>query len=330
MTREESDAAIDRYHLHSTATASALRRRTPLTGGFAGIIGPQTMRDVVPNLPQPAVEIGWRLPPRPWPRPRHRRRPAIVDLAFATAPPPRSRRRHRPRQHRLRHVMEKLGMTHRPELDFDHPRMPPATSTNDTLYSLELTRTMRLTQPRRSSRSRCAIAARLQLHTPRPNPRRRSRHHALPAPPHRPPTPLQALPPNPRRLLHPRHHSPPPPTTRSTALIYQLRDAAHTRTFDKLNIPQKAVDARDPMVWFHIYRGPKCAAEKYADGKLPCGDQLQRLRRLHLRRRPQPPVGRRRPPPRRRPPNRTLEPQRPLHPVISRLHYPLPLSSTKH
>ena len=56
------------------------------------------------------------------------------------------------------------------------------------------------------------------------------------------------------------------------AIIYQLRDAAHTRTFDHLNIPQSKVDARDPMVWFHIYRGPKCAAEKYADGKLPCGD----------------------------------------------------------
>ncbi len=55
------------------------------------------------------------------------------------------------------------------------------------------------------------------------------------------------------------------------AIIYQLRDAAHTRTFDKLGIPQQKVDARDPMVWFHIYRGPKCAPEKYTDGKLPCG-----------------------------------------------------------
>ena len=55
------------------------------------------------------------------------------------------------------------------------------------------------------------------------------------------------------------------------AIIYQLRDAAHTRTFDHLGIPQQKVDARDPMVWFHIYRGPKCAPEKYADGKLPCG-----------------------------------------------------------
>ena len=25
------------------------------------------------------------------------------------------------------------------------------------------------------------------------------------------------------------------------------------------------------MVWFHIYRGPKCASEKYTTGTLPCG-----------------------------------------------------------
>lgn len=55
------------------------------------------------------------------------------------------------------------------------------------------------------------------------------------------------------------------------AIIWELRDAAHNHTFDKLHIPQKLVDARDPMVWFHIYRGPKCASEKYTTGALPCG-----------------------------------------------------------
>ncbi len=55
------------------------------------------------------------------------------------------------------------------------------------------------------------------------------------------------------------------------SLIYQLRDAAHTHTFANLKIDQKTVDARKPTVWFHIYRGPKCAAEKYADGPPPCG-----------------------------------------------------------
>ena len=56
------------------------------------------------------------------------------------------------------------------------------------------------------------------------------------------------------------------------AIIYQLRDAAHTSTFDHLGISQKKVDARDPIVWFHLYRGPHCAPEKYTEGKLPCGD----------------------------------------------------------
>jgi hypothetical protein len=56
-----------------------------------------------------------------------------------------------------------------------------------------------------------------------------------------------------------------------TAILFQLHDAAHAHTFDALHIPQKLVDARDPYMWFHIYRGPKCAAEKYAAGAPPCG-----------------------------------------------------------
>lgn len=55
------------------------------------------------------------------------------------------------------------------------------------------------------------------------------------------------------------------------AIVWQLRDAAHNHTFDKLGIPQKLVDARDPIIWFHIYRGAKCASEKYTSGTLPCG-----------------------------------------------------------
>ena len=55
------------------------------------------------------------------------------------------------------------------------------------------------------------------------------------------------------------------------SLIWELHDAARTHSFDKLKIPEKLVDARDPMLWFHIYRGAKCASEKYTSGKLPCG-----------------------------------------------------------
>jgi hypothetical protein len=57
------------------------------------------------------------------------------------------------------------------------------------------------------------------------------------------------------------------------AILWQLHDAAHAHnhTFAALHIPQQLVDKRDPMVWFHIYRGPKCASEKYTTGALPCG-----------------------------------------------------------
>jgi hypothetical protein len=56
-----------------------------------------------------------------------------------------------------------------------------------------------------------------------------------------------------------------------SALVWQLRDAARTQSFDKLHIPQKQVDADGSTVWFHIYRGTKCAPEKYAPGNPPCG-----------------------------------------------------------
>ena len=54
------------------------------------------------------------------------------------------------------------------------------------------------------------------------------------------------------------------------ALIWQLRDAARTHSLDKFHLSQKELDA-GTTTWFHIYRGTKCANEKYTDGKLPCG-----------------------------------------------------------
>jgi hypothetical protein len=55
-----------------------------------------------------------------------------------------------------------------------------------------------------------------------------------------------------------------------SAILWQLHDAAQNHSFDKLKISQKFIDARDPKVWFHIYRGAKCASEKFTSGKLPC------------------------------------------------------------
>jgi hypothetical protein len=55
------------------------------------------------------------------------------------------------------------------------------------------------------------------------------------------------------------------------SLVWQLHDAARDKSFDKLHLPQKFIDKRDPIVFIHIYRGTKCAAEKYAAGNPPCG-----------------------------------------------------------
>jgi RimJ/RimL family protein N-acetyltransferase len=139
MTREESDAALVRFQTAYERDgfgffAAELRD----TGAFAGIIGAQTMRDAVPNLPQPAVEIGWRLP-------RDAQgmglategARATVEFTFntlgltevvaVTAIGNRASRR----------VMEKLGMTHRPDLDFDHQRVPQGhPHLRHTLYQL--------------------------------------------------------------------------------------------------------------------------------------------------------------------------------------------------
>jgi RimJ/RimL family protein N-acetyltransferase len=139
FTRQQSDEAIDRYLAAFDREGFSFFAATMRdTGDFIGTIGLQTMRDAVPNLPQPAVEIGWRLA-----QASHGKGLAteaartIVDFAFnqlalnevvaITALP----------NHASRRVMEKLGMTHRPELDFDHPRVPAGHQyQRHTLYSL--------------------------------------------------------------------------------------------------------------------------------------------------------------------------------------------------
>jgi RimJ/RimL family protein N-acetyltransferase len=96
------------------------------------------MRDAVRNFPQPGVEIGWRLARTAQGKGfATEGARAVVDLAFnqlglsevvaITALPNQPSRR----------VMEKLGMTHGPEVDFDHPRVPAGhLYERHTLYSL--------------------------------------------------------------------------------------------------------------------------------------------------------------------------------------------------
>jgi RimJ/RimL family protein N-acetyltransferase len=139
MTRADSDEAIDRYLAAFDRDGFSFYAATMRdTDDFAGTIGLQTMRDAVPNLHESAIEIGWRLTQAAQGQGLATEGArAVVDFAFnqlglnevvaITAIPNQPSRR----------VMEKLGMTRHPELDFDHPRVPPGHQyQRHTLYSL--------------------------------------------------------------------------------------------------------------------------------------------------------------------------------------------------
>jgi RimJ/RimL family protein N-acetyltransferase len=140
MTPDESDAALDRFAAaYDRDRFGFLVAELRASGTFAGILGAQTMRDAVPNLPQPAVEIGWRLP-----RALHGQglategARATVDFCFNTLHLPEVVAITALGNQASRHVMEKLGMSHRPDLDFDHPRMPSGhPHQRHTLYQLK-------------------------------------------------------------------------------------------------------------------------------------------------------------------------------------------------
>lgn len=141
FTPEKSDEHIARYHLQLQRDGfSFLVAEHRHTGDFLGVIGMQTMYVPVPNLPQPAVELGWRLTTKAHGHGYategarafvdHARQLDLPGLVAITTPDNLA----------SRNVMQKLGMTHRPELTFDHPLVPPDSPRRQhVLYSLELT-----------------------------------------------------------------------------------------------------------------------------------------------------------------------------------------------
>src|SRR5205085_371827 len=112
LSQEESDALFER------ARTSVLAVELRETGEFIGFIGLS-----VPTFEAhftPCVEIGWRLAAEHWGRglATEGARAVLAGatgevVSFTTVGNWRSRR-----------VMEKLGMTHDPRDDFDHPRLP--------------------------------------------------------------------------------------------------------------------------------------------------------------------------------------------------------------
>jgi RimJ/RimL family protein N-acetyltransferase len=147
MTPGESDASLARFQAaYERDGFGFLVAELRDTGAFAGIIGAQVMRDAVPNLRQPAVEIGWRLPRALQGQGLATEGArATVDFCFNTLNLPEVVAITALGNRASRHVMEKLGMTHRPDLDFDHPRVPAGhPHLRHTLYQLRNPTSMHL------------------------------------------------------------------------------------------------------------------------------------------------------------------------------------------
>lgn len=119
LTREESDAAVDRIEAHFEQHGfGRLAIELRETGAFIGAIGPAVVAFEAHFTP--CVEIGWRLAFESWGRgfATEAARAVLENcdgdvVAFTVRANLRSRR-----------VMEKVGMTHDPADDFDHPNLP--------------------------------------------------------------------------------------------------------------------------------------------------------------------------------------------------------------
>lgn len=120
LSRAESDACVDRIEAHFVRhgfglCAVELRQ----SGCFVGFIGL--------NVPSflPSVEIGWRLAADVWGQGiATEGAESVVRYAFDVLALPELVSFTTPDNVRSRRVMEKLGMTHDPADDFDHPGLP--------------------------------------------------------------------------------------------------------------------------------------------------------------------------------------------------------------
>lgn len=138
MAPAASDRALLRFERHFERHgfglwAAELRENGALLG-FVGLSAPQFEAPFMP-----AVEIGWRLAADYWGRglATEGAREAL-RYGFEEAGLERIVSFTVPANLRSRRVMEKLGMTHDPQGDFDHPNLPPGHPLRrHVLYRLE-------------------------------------------------------------------------------------------------------------------------------------------------------------------------------------------------
>jgi len=125
LTREESDQAMDRiesdFERHGFGLFAA---ELKATGAFIGFIGLHTATFQAHFTP--CVEIGWRIDEPYWHQGLATEGSrAVVDYAFKRLRLDALVSFTAPENVTTRRLMEKLGMTHNPADDFDHPRLPP-------------------------------------------------------------------------------------------------------------------------------------------------------------------------------------------------------------
>lgn len=121
LTREDSDAQATRLQEHiATHGFGFWAVEAPGTAPFIGFVGLQHVTFAAPFAP--AVEIGWRLARAHWGM-GYATEAARAALAHAFGPLglPEVVSFAVPGNLASRRVMERIGMTHDPEGDFDHP-----------------------------------------------------------------------------------------------------------------------------------------------------------------------------------------------------------------
>ena len=142
LSHADSDETMLRYEENLQREGFGfLAAEETATGMFAGILGMQTMSFAVEGLRQPVIEIGWRLARAAQGRGLATEgAQAFVDHAFGVLNVPQIVAITLPINKASRRVMQKLGMMHRPELTFLHPRIPEHHPYRQhVLYSLQNT-----------------------------------------------------------------------------------------------------------------------------------------------------------------------------------------------
>jgi RimJ/RimL family protein N-acetyltransferase len=124
LTRPESDALADLIERHFERHGFGLfALEVPGVVPFAGFVGL-----AVPNFEAhftPCVEIGWRLAAEHWGRGYATEAAlAVLDVALGDLALDELVSFTVPKNQRSRRVMERIGMTHDPADDFDHPHLP--------------------------------------------------------------------------------------------------------------------------------------------------------------------------------------------------------------